>query len=105
MRAREASFLILTASCLLSLGLQAEEIRFENLYREALASREAKLGPRHPEVARGLTNLALFLNTHGQAAEAESLLRRALAIDEKALGQKHARVGVETVRPAHGCAA
>ena len=92
MRARGASFVILTASCLPGLSLYAEGARFEDLYREALARREENLGPRHPEVARSLAHLALFLNVRGRTAEAEPLLRRALAIDEQAFGQKHERV-------------
>ena len=75
MRARGASFVILTASCLPSLSLCAEGARFEDLYREALARREQNLGPRHPEVARSLAHLALFLNVRGRTAEAEPLLR------------------------------
>lgn len=59
----------------------------EPLLRRALAIREAKRGPDHPEIARALHNLATLLAQEGdKAAEAERLFRRALALREKAPG-------------------
>ena len=58
----------------------------EALLREALAVREAALGPDHLDTALTLTNLAMVVP---QADERERLTRRALAITEAELGSAH----------------
>ena len=57
-----------------------------------MAIREKALGPKHPEVATDLNNLAVLLMTQGQHAAAEPLYRRSLTIREKALGLEHPEV-------------
>ena len=63
----------------------------------ALAIREKKLGPGHPDVAITLNNLAGYLALEGRQGEAEALYQRALAIQERALGPGDAST-VATVR-------
>ena len=48
--------------------------------------KEKALGAQHPDVAKGLANLAVLYDTQGRYAEAEPLLKRALAIRKKSLG-------------------
>ena len=60
------------------------------LYERALALREKRLGPEHPDTAETLNNLALSLREEGNHEAARPLLERALAINEKALGPEHA---------------
>lgn len=62
------------------------------LFERALAIREKMLGPKHPDVANILNNLALLLSNHGDFAVARPLHERALAIHEKALGPEHPNV-------------
>ncbi|MEO8195112.1 MAG: serine/threonine-protein kinase [Thermoanaerobaculia bacterium] len=57
----------------------------EKLLRDALAIREANLGPDHPEVGASLDHLGDLLWIRGSYAEAEAVLRRALSIREKAI--------------------
>ncbi len=57
----------------------------EKLLREALAIREASLGPDHPEVGASLDHLGDLLWIRGDYPGAEAVLHRALAIREKAL--------------------
>ena len=52
----------------------------EREYRAALAIRERHAGPRHPELAAGIVNLATVLDEQGRHAEAGPLYRRALAL-------------------------
>lgn len=59
----------------------------EKLLREALALREASLGPNHPEVGASLDHLGDLLWIRGAYPEAERVLRRALAIREQSLEQ------------------
>jgi tetratricopeptide (TPR) repeat protein len=59
------------------------------LLRDALAINEKALGPKHPDTAQSLNNLALLLHTQGDLAGAKPLYERALAIQEKALGPEH----------------
>ena len=61
----------------------------EELYAQALALRQTRLGPEHPEVAQSLANLAEVKRARGRVEDAERLYRRALAIREKALGPEH----------------
>jgi tetratricopeptide (TPR) repeat protein len=60
------------------------------LYEWALALREKRLGPDHPDTAETLNNFALSLREEGNYEAARALLERALAINEKALGPDHA---------------
>ncbi|MGQ0721772.1 MAG: tetratricopeptide repeat protein [Candidatus Eiseniibacteriota bacterium] len=55
----------------------------------ALAIREKRLGPEHPEFARTLNDLGLLQRTTGDRAEARALFERALAVREKTLGPDH----------------
>lgn len=66
----------------------------ESLAREALRIREQELGPKHPEVAIGLNNLAQILPATNEWEEAESLYTRALAIDEAHYGPEHRNVAI-----------
>jgi len=64
--------------------------RARPLYERALAIREKRLGPNHPDTAETLNNLALLLRDEGNHAAARPLLERALAINEKTFGPEHA---------------
>ena len=61
----------------------------EQLYRLALAIREAQLGPDHLLTAQSLSNLASLYSSMGRYSEAENLYQRALAIREAQLGTDH----------------
>jgi tetratricopeptide (TPR) repeat protein len=61
---------------------------------QALAIKEAKLGPEHLHVALGLDNLATLHSDMGQYKQAQTLHQRALAIREKTLGPFHSDVAV-----------
>jgi hypothetical protein len=52
----------------------------EPLYRRALAIDEKSFGPEHPNVARGLNNLAGLLRATNRLTEAEPLYRQVLRI-------------------------
>ncbi len=65
---------------------QETQVNVEPLYRRALAIRERASGPRHPEVAVLLNNLAEHLRREGRVREAEPLYRRALDIQEMRVG-------------------
>lgn len=76
----------------------AQECRFqgryleaEKYYREAIHEWEASLGPEHPDVAKGLTNLAAFYHERQRETGAEDLYRRASTILEHALGANDVR--------------
>jgi tetratricopeptide (TPR) repeat protein len=87
----------------LNYASRAAYVEAEPLYRRALAVDEASYGPDHPEVARGLGNLAQLLRATNRPGEAEPLMRRALAIFEqfeRSTGHRHPRY--ETVA---GCLA
>jgi tetratricopeptide (TPR) repeat protein len=49
----------------------------------------ARFGPKQPEVAKTLNNLAALYYAQGRYAEAEPLYEQALAIAERALGSNH----------------
>ncbi len=68
--------------------------REEPLFRRALALQEKALGPRHPEVATTLNNLASLLLEKDRVAEAEPLARRAHSILAAALGRRNVRTAV-----------
>ncbi|MCB1037418.1 MAG: tetratricopeptide repeat protein, partial [Acidobacteria bacterium] len=67
----------------------------ELLYRLALASRQARLGGDHADVAALLNNLAQLLQATNRLEEAEPLMRRALSIDEASYGEEHPNVARE----------
>jgi tetratricopeptide (TPR) repeat protein len=54
-----------------------------------LAISEKALGPEHPDVARGLNNLAELYRTQGKYEQAEPLWKQALVIYEKLFGHDH----------------
>jgi len=56
------------------------------LFKQALAIREAALGPDNLLVADALVQLAYFYQAQGRYQEAEAAFKRALAIREKAFG-------------------
>jgi tetratricopeptide (TPR) repeat protein len=62
------------------LNNRAEHGEAEPLYRRALTIDEKSFGPEHPDVARGLNNLALPLSDTNRLAEAEPLFRQVLRI-------------------------
>ena len=59
------------------------------LCQRALAISEEVLGPKHPDTATSLNNLALLYRSQGKYEQAEPLYQRALAICEEMLGPKH----------------
>jgi tetratricopeptide (TPR) repeat protein len=59
------------------------------LYERALAIREARRGPNHPDTALGLNNLAEVLRDQSDLDRARSLHERALAIYEAHRGNDH----------------
>jgi CHAT domain-containing protein/tetratricopeptide (TPR) repeat protein len=71
---------------LYSEGKFQEAIPFEE---RSLALRVKVLGPRHPDVAESLNNLAGLYKAQGAYAKAEPLYIHALDIKEKALGAMH----------------
>jgi len=56
------------------------------LAQESLQLAEATFGPKHPNVATSLDNLATLYQKQGRYSEAEPLCKRALAIREEVLG-------------------
>lgn len=77
------------ARCLLTSGRLEEA---ETLFRQALESREARLGINAMPVSRTLTGLAKCVLQMGRAKEAELLFRRVLAIQKSRLGVEHVEV-------------
>ncbi len=76
----------------------ARQGRFEEsveLLRAALATREAQLGPDHPDVARMLGNLGSSLTQLGELDEAKAVLTRAIDVYTQAAGPK--AKGLETL--------
>ena len=60
--------------------------------RRALAIDEQSYGPDHPDVARDLNNLAIFLQATNRLSEAGPLMHRALVIAimfQKQTGHEH----------------
>lgn len=62
------------------------------LYKEVLSTREAALGPNHPEVAVALNNLASVYVSLERYDDARPLYERSLRIREQVLGPEHPRV-------------
>lgn len=85
------------AGLLDNLGITARILgRFEEaaqLHEEALALREAVLGPTHPLLARSLTNTAAAYIELARFEEADARYARALKIREQVLGPDHLDVG------------
>ncbi|MEX2301845.1 MAG: tetratricopeptide repeat protein [Bryobacterales bacterium] len=80
----QAGNLVLVLAAVFAIPLTAQSAtRFEPLYREALARREASFGSEDSRTTQSLVDLALFLNEHERPGEAEPLLRRAIATLEK----------------------
>jgi tetratricopeptide (TPR) repeat protein len=76
----------------LLLSTRGTYARAEPLFRRALEITEKALGPKDPEMAGGLNNLAFLYDAQGQYGKAEPLYERALAIWEEALGPEHPNV-------------
>lgn len=62
---------------------QERYVEAENLFLQALAIRQRKLGPEHELVAQVLDALGLVYRKSGQYDKAESVVKRALTICEK----------------------
>lgn len=60
-----------------------------DLYRRALAIKEKCLGPKYPDVATTLNNMAVPRKAQGDRQGAADLYRRALGIFEESLGPTH----------------
>jgi tetratricopeptide (TPR) repeat protein len=69
---------------------QGDAVRPEKLYRRALETMQALLGPEHADVALILNDLALYCKALGRLAEARQLYERALAIFQRSQGAAHA---------------
>ena len=67
----------------------------EALYQRALAIREKRLGPEHPDTALIIYNLANLYSGQGEYEQAESFYQRALAIDEQYYGHNHLEVATD----------
>eukprot|EP00873_Tetraselmis_striata_P033270 jgi/Tetstr1/453534/TSEL_040502.t1 len=61
----------------------------EGLLKSALDIREQQLGPRHPDTAACLNNLAALHQAKGDYSAAQPLMARALDIMEQQLGPRH----------------
>ena len=68
---------------------QGKYVEAEPLYQRALALREQRLGPDHPDTAETLHDLACCGNSKETPQEALALSQRALAIRDQALGRTH----------------
>jgi tetratricopeptide (TPR) repeat protein len=73
----------------LYLWKRADHQQARTLHERALAIREARLGPDHPDTAQSLNNLANVLRDQGDLDGARTLHERALAIREARLGPDH----------------
>ncbi|MBK6916972.1 MAG: serine/threonine protein kinase [Deltaproteobacteria bacterium] len=58
-------------------------------YEHALALREARLGPHHPDVAATLSNLGLVAQRQGDNLQARVFHTRALQVARESLGEDH----------------
>ncbi len=58
-------------------------------WRKAVELSEKEFGPKHPDTAGLLNNLAELYRAQGRYEAAEPLYKRSLAIREKALGPDH----------------
>jgi tetratricopeptide (TPR) repeat protein len=64
------------------------------VYRDVLARRRKIFGPRHPVVARSLSNLGFALQAQGRHHDAEIFYREALSIADERLDPGHANRAV-----------
>jgi tetratricopeptide (TPR) repeat protein len=69
--------------------LQLDPAALVPLYRQAMTEHEQALGPRHPKVARGASDLGLYLLKIGEGTQAIVALRRALEIDRANFEENH----------------
>ena len=70
----------------INLGLPREAVP---VLRRAFTTARRAHGPRHPDVAKALDDLAEALREDGQYAAAEPLVRHALALRRDLLGEEH----------------
>lgn len=68
---------------------QGDLVEAEQLYLRALAMREHKQGPTHPDVAVILNNLAAVYAAEGKYDAVQPLLERTVLIRQTALGDDH----------------
>jgi tetratricopeptide (TPR) repeat protein len=68
---------------------RADYPQAHNLHEQALAIREACLGPDHPDTATSLRSLAHVVRSQGDLDHARDLYQRSLAIREARLGPDH----------------
>jgi len=75
----------------------------KQLLEQAVAIREAALGPEHPQVAYSLDSLAAAHYGAGAYDEAKALYERSIAIREAALGPRHPQVayGLNSLAAVH----
>lgn len=66
----------------------------EALLREALASRERRLGPTHPELIDNVTQLGVTLRSADDLEEAIAVIRRGLELSQLNYGDAHPRTAV-----------
>ena len=59
------------------------------------------LGKDHPELAKGLNNLAMSYQSQGRYADAESLFERSIAMIELAFGKEHPDVATSLLNLAN----
>src|SRR6266487_4085585 len=71
------------------LAKRAQYLEAEPLYQRALHIHEQKLGPKHPQTAHSLVNLATLYREQRRYTEAEAFYQRALQIWEQAQGAEH----------------
>ena len=81
---------VLTATVMGTLGAclaeQEQYTEAEELLRRAIAQKEARLGPEHPELAPLLTDLGICLFHQDKVSEAEPIVLRALTLTEQTAG-------------------
>jgi len=84
------------AAVLLSLGNARADLgqlrQAEEAYREALALQEARLGPRHPDVALSRNNLGSVALDAGRMEDARAHFEAARVLWEASLGPGHPKV-------------
>jgi tetratricopeptide (TPR) repeat protein len=64
-------------------------------WEKALASNEARYGPRHPQVAAAAKGLSNILHALGKLPDARACMERALAINEAIYGAHHPAVAAD----------
>jgi serine/threonine-protein kinase len=96
---------LLRADLWLTLGAilysKGEYARAAEYETRALDAQESALGPKHPDVAQALNNLAVSLGDMGDHQAARPLLERALSIRTELLGPKHPLVAQSMTNLAH----